>query len=252
MLVNKFIYDLFGRPKPTEAELEEEIDRLLYVRTTEEPNFLVRPEELDSAAHFDQDIVDRWIQKKFRPAFLLLYLLNSDNYWRARGELGKMQRYETIVDKIIRPKFVHYQASQRLRETLFMYDKVPELPRIINDLRRTLTFLSEHLKSTKNTTLMDTIAYTNADITLYRYLKRIMIGKYNVYGLKNHIKLCDPLILFMQRFATKNTNIIDVSAGDPLLDEDTKESLLADMVKPAAVALGFILFHLWCTREQVQ
>lgn len=249
MLANKFIYDLFGRPKPTEAELEEEIDRLLLVKTTEEPNFLVESVELDPAAHFDLDIIGRWIQKKFRPALMLLYLVHPDNYHLACDELGKMQRYETIIDRMIRPKFVYYQASHRLRETLFIYDKLPELPRVLNDLRRTLTFLSEHIKNTKNVTLMDTPAYTSADIILYRYLKRIMVGKYSDYGLRNHIKLCDPLIKFMQRYAAKNKNVIDVSAGDPLANEIEEESLLADMVKPTTVAVGFILFYLWCTRH---
>lgn len=248
MLANKFIYDLFGRPKPTETQLQEEIDRLLLLKTAEEPNFLVKPEDQDQLTNFDAEIVGRWIEKKFRPPLLLLLLVNADNYPRACEELSKMERYETIVDRMIRPKFVYYEASQRAREMLFVYESLPELPRILNDLRRTLTFLSEHLNNTKNVTLMDTEAYTPADILLYRYLKRIMVGKYIDFGLRNHVKLCDPLIKFMHRFATKNRNVIDVSFGDPLANNQPEESLIADIVKPATVAAGFILFYLWSKR----
>lgn len=249
MLANKFIYDLFGRPKPTEIELQEETDRLLMLRTTEEPNFLVKQEDQDQSTNFDIEVIGRWIEKKFRPALLLLLLVNTDNYPRACDELSKMERYVTIIDRLIRPKFVYYQALQRTREILFAHESLPELSRIINDLRRTLTFLSEHLNNTSNLTLMDTVAYTHADVLLYRYLKRIMVGKYIDLGLRNHVKLCDPLIRFMHRFATKNTNVIDVSLSDPLANKQPEVSLVADIVKPATVAAGFILFYLWRRRE---
>lgn len=251
MLVSRFIYDLACVQKPTEDELTEEIEQLLFIRTAEQPTYLVAQENRDQLSNMDSDILSNWLDKKFKSAFVLLLLDHGDNYQGAKVELCLMERYNTLVDKFLRPRFVKKLAMERVRELYFADSNVPDLKKTITNIKRALTFLSEHLehKSREHTTLLGTEAYTQADVTLYNYLKRICVGKYKDFGLKSHVRLCEPLIRFMRRYAQKNPHVTDISSGDPLASDNNESSLVADVVKPATVAVGFIIFYLWCRRK---
>lgn len=251
MLASRFIYDLTGLPKPKDEELDEEIDRLLYIKTAETPNYLVSPDSRDQVATLDSEIVSLWLTKKFKTTLILLLLNHGDNKYLARQELAKMERYNTLADKYLRARFVESHAMKRVREAYFADIDIPTLQHAITDLKRTLTFISEHLErnSSEFTTLLGTDAFTAADVTFYNFLKRIFVGKYKDFGLESHVKLCDPLIKFMRRYASKNIHVIDVSYGDPLSNQSEDSSLLVDIIKPATIGVGFILFYLWCRKS---
>lgn len=251
MFAIRFIYDLAGVPKPKDDELEDEIERLFYLKTAEVPNYLVNTEGRDALANLDSEILNSWLVKKFTTAFILLLIDQPDNKYASRQELAKMERYNaTVVDKFFRSRFLERYAKRRVRETYFADSDIATLDHSVKDLKRTLTFISEHLEhnSSEHMTLLGTDPYTTADVSLYCFLKRIMIGKYRDLGLGYHLKLCDPLIRFMRRYATKNIGVIDVSAGDPLASRESNSSLVSDLVKPAIVGVGFILFYLWRRR----
>lgn len=247
MFAIRFIYDLAGVPKPKEEELDEEIDRLFYLKTAESPNYLVNPENCDALANLDSDILNLWLTKKFKTAFILMLIHHNDNKYISRQELAKMDRYQTLVDMFLRSLFLENHAMKRVRETYFANPDIPTMEHSIIDLKRTLTFISEHLEnnSSEFNTLLGTDTYTTADVTFYCFLKRIFVGKYKNFGLQSHVKLCDPLIRFMRRYANKNIGVIDVSGGDPLANKDQESSLVADLMKPAIIGGGIILFYLW-------
>lgn len=248
MSLDKFIYDLYHHPEPKEEELDDEIDRLLLTKSVEEPNYLAKDQQ-DALSLLDSQVISFWLRRKFEPALVLMLLDSDDNYRLAKSELVLMERYRTHVEKWFRANFVARHAFRRIRELCFDDTDSLKLPKLIVNVKKTLTFLSNHLESNhpQTLTLQGTDAYTSADIALYNYLKRIVVGKYKDSGLKTHVRLCDPLVKFMSRFAAKNTHVIDVSVDDPLNDDCEKSSLLRDITKPAVVALGVMFFFLWRT-----
>lgn len=250
MFLSKFIYDLTSHPKPTDEELDEDIDRLLFLKGVECPDKLYLGDERDSI-NMDSEVFKTWIQRRFEPALILLILDHDSNYHMAVSELTKMSTFRTIVEKFCRCDFVKRRAIQRLTELCFDNPKHLKMPDVVSRLKKTLTLLSNHLEDKgQNRTLFGTETYTPADIMLYNYLKRIVVGKYKDFGLRNHVKLCDPIKQFMHLYATRNTGIIDVSNEDPLAEPDKETSLLVDMTKPAIIALLFIGFFVW-NRDRV-
>lgn len=252
MLASRFIYDLTGQPRPSDTELDEEIDRLLYIKTTEQPDYLTVQESRDQLANLDSEILSLWLTKKFKTALMLLLVENNNNYFQAKAELFKMERYNnSLVDRFLRASFLHRHAMKRVKEIYFADEQIPSLEHTITDLKRALTFLSQHLEqeSPEYCTLLNTDRFNLADVTLYNFLKRLVTGKYKDLGLESHVKLCAPLVRFMRRYASKNTHIIDISSGDPLADDKRESSLLADVVIPATVGVGAIMFYLWCRRR---
>lgn len=246
MFLTKFLYDLTGHLEPTNEELDDEIDRLLLKKSAEVPSYLVPQDQIDPVSAIDSEAISFWIKRRFEPILILL-LTSEDNYQQARRELCKMDKYKDYVERFLRCYFVEKQALQRVRELCF--DDVDELDlkRLVEELRRTLTFLSNHLElEDKNPpTLLGTDMYTASDVTLYNYLKRIVVGKYKDLGLKSHIRLCNPLIKFMHQFASKNIHVIDVANEDPIANPEEETSILADITKPAIIVVGFIVFFLW-------
>lgn len=235
MFITKFIYNLIGQPLPSSDELDEEIDRLLYIKNIEVPTYV------ETSSSIDPEVISMWITRMFEPALILLLLNSEDNERRVKSELLQMKYYKSLVDKFMRANFVKKHALQRVREMCFDDSSNPKLLDVINKLKRTLTFLSNHLEN--NITLQNTDKYTTADITLYYYLKRILMGRYNDYGLKTHVNLCQPLMRFIARFASKNKQVVDISQNQNTdLDEP---SLIQDVTKPAIVAMIFVLFYLW-------
>lgn len=251
MFVQKFIYDLASLPKPRDNDVDEEIDRLLYIRTAEIPNYLVPTDGRDQLANLDSEILSLWLAKKFKPFLINLLLCSNENNVMAKQELKQMDQYKTLVDKYLRPSFAERRATKLLEEFFFADSDVPSLQHSITDIKRLLNLLSEHLRtnSPDTMTLFNTDAYTNADITLYNFLKRLVVGNYKNFGLAQHIRLSEPLVKFMRRYATKNLHIIDVSQADPLASSDQEPSLIADIVKPATIGLGLILFYIWSRRK---
>lgn len=245
MFVSKFVYDLTGRVEPSKDELDKDIDRLLFLESIESPDYLLKPDERD-LIHLDSEVLRNWIKRRFEPALLLLLLEHEANQYLSKSELTKMDTYDTLVDKYFRYDFVKRRASQRVKDICFDNPNQLDISNAVTKLKRTLTLLSVHLEENgTNFTLFGTDMYTQADVTLYNYLKRIVVGKYKDLGLKSHVKLCEPIKEFMHRYATKNPRIIDVSSEDPLDNEQEPKSLLADMTKPAIVALLFIGFYIW-------
>lgn len=250
MLATKFVYDLLGRPAPKDEELEDEIERLLYLRGVGEPNHIEsfdetsnRDHHLDTApSKLDAEVFKEWIKRRFEPALILLLLDSEDNYYYAKSELVKMKGYETQVDKLLRVNFTRRHAIQRIREMCFDDPVNLKVPQVVDRLKRTLTFLSRHLeqRSPANLTLLNTNAYTVADVTLYSYLKRIVVGRYRDFGLKSHVKLCDTLLAFMQEFRRKNPRVGSIPDDGP-----EKPSLVSDIAKPAVVAAIVVMFYLW-------
>lgn len=249
LVVSRFIYDLASLPRPTEEELEDEIDRLLYINTAEQPNYLVDVETRDQLSNLDSEILATWLDKKFKPVLLRLLFECQDNYHRSKEELCKMKRYDTWVNKFLRPSFVKRHASKRIREFYFANTTVPSMEHAILDLKRMLTLLSNHLFENDGESLLNTDRYTSADVRLYSYLKRLVVGKYHNDGLTNHVRLCEPLVKFMRRYAQKNSNIIDISMRDPLAKDNEETSLLTDIVRTATVGLGFMLLFLYLRRK---
>jgi hypothetical protein len=245
LVVSRFIYDLAGLPKPTDDELDEEIDRLLYIETAEEPNYLVDPNSQDALAAMDAEILSLWFVKKFKPVLMMLLLQCQDNYQKSKEELCKMKRYDSFWSRRLRAGFVQIHSVKRVREFFFANASIPTLEHATADIKRLLTLIAEHLDRQEDLTLFNTDRYTVADVRLYNFLKRIVIGKYRNDGLASHLRLCDPLVRFMRRYARKNTNIIDISSGDPLASNDNEPSLVADLVKSASVGLGFIFLFLY-------
>lgn len=248
MFLTKFVYDLTGRPEPTIDELNEEIDRLLLKKSAEIPTHLVAPDQMDQVSAIDSEAISFWIKRKFEPVLILLLLGSEDNYQQARRELRKMDRYNNhVTEKYFRCNFVERQAMQRVRELCFDDHEEPNPKRLVEELRRTLTFLSKHFESGRQDlpTLQETDLYTSSDVTLYNYLKRILVGNYKDLGLRSHVKLCDPLISFIRNFAAKNIHVINVANEDPIASNEDEPSLLADLTKPAIFAVGFIVFYLW-------
>lgn len=249
LIVSRFIYDLAGLPKPTEEELNDEIDRLLYMTTAEQPNYIADPDTLDPIVKLDSEILVAWLNKKFKPVLLMLILERQDNYQKSKEELCKMSRYDTLVNKFIRPGFLKRHAMKQIRDFYFANNDRPSIKHAVLDLKRLLTRLSEHLDKQESITLLNTDRYTNADIQLYNYLKRIVLGEYRNDSLTSHVRLCDPLVKFMRRYANKNPEIIDISSEDPLARKNQEPSLLTDIVKSATVGLGFILFFLFIRKK---
>lgn len=245
MLAIKFIYDLLGRPAPRNEELEDEIERLLYLKGVGEPSLVESFDETTSQlghSKLDAEVFTDWIKRRFEPALILVLLDTEDNYQYAKSELAKMKGFEGQVDRVLRASFTRRHAIQRIREMCFDDPANLKIPQVIDRLKRTLTFLSKHLeqRSPINLTLLDTNAYTVADITLYSYLKRIIVGRYRDFGLKSHVKLCDTLIAFMEQFRKRNPRLGDIPDDDP-----EKPSLVADIAKPAVVAAIFVIFYIW-------
>lgn len=245
MLVTKFIYDLRRVPEPSNEELDEEIDRLLKVKTVEQVTYKVSPQEQDRSSQLDSEVIQLWIQRRFEPALILwMFDTENNNYSRANEELGQMEKYNTYLDKVFRINFLERRAMQRIRELCFDDIHNLDLPRVILRLKRLLTFLSKHLeeKYPDRLTLQGFDAYTSADEFLYKYLKRILFGKYKDQGLRTHVKLCDPLTRFMGRLEKKNPY---VQAGDPAENEDEESSLIKDSAPWSVISIGLILFFLW-------
>ena len=251
MLASRFIYDLAGLPRPEVEHLDEEIDRLLYILTAEEPDYMVPPETRDQLANLDSEILSLWLTKKFKTALILLILGERDNYVISKRELLEMERFKiNWVNRFLRPSFLQKRALEQVDEVYFADTEVPSLQHATTDLKRTLTFISNHLQteSPEYKTLLNTERYTFADKTFYSFLKRIVVGNFKNFGLSAHVKLCSPLINFMKRYAEKNARIIDVSGGDPLASPE-ESSLIGDAVKPAVVCLAVIIFFLWSRRN---
>lgn len=248
IFLSKFIYDLSGRPKPTDQECDDEIDRLLYIKSAEQPDYLVDYDARDQLNNLDSEVLCSWLHRRFQPALILLLLEFENNYQLAKNELCKMERYQTIIDKFFRANFVYLHAMKRVRELCFDNQQSLDFEKSIAGLKKALVFLSDHLErsSPNQGTLLGTEAYAPADIVLYNYLKRLVCGKYKDNGLKNHIRLSDPLKRFMSRYASKNRYVLDVSAGDPLEDSTEQQNLPSDLIKPAIFATGLMLFFLWC------
>lgn len=249
LVASRFIYDLASLPRPTDEELDDEIDRLLYISTAEQPNYLVDAESRDQLQALDSEILAAWLNRKFKPVLMMLLLERPDNYQRSKGELCKMKRYDTWVNKFLRPSFVRRHATKRIREFYFANTTLPSWRHATQDLKRLLTHISNHLAATKWGTLLDTDRYTSADVRLYSFLKRIVLGKYHNDGLASHVRLCDPLVNFMRRYAEKNSNIIDISRGDPLAGAKRESSLAADIVRSATIGFGFVLFFMYFRRR---
>lgn len=246
MLAIKFVYDLLGRSAPNPDDLEEEIDRLLYLKGVGEPSHLESLDETSSRGHptnLDAEVFRYWIMRRFEPALILLLLdSETNNYHYVKSELAKMKGYNNLVDRFLRVNFAKRHAMQRIKEICFDDTENLKIPQVIDKLKRTLTFLSKHLEqnSPSNLTLLNTNAYTVADLTLYSYLKRILVGRYKDFGLKTHVKLCEPLVAFMQRYLSKNPRTEKIGE-----DEPESPSLVSDMAKPGIVAAIFVLFFLW-------
>lgn len=244
MFLTRFIYNLIGHPIPPDRELDEEIDRLLCIKNAENPTYIVTPDSnRDTIDMIDSEVISRWIVRRFEPALILLILGSADNYHRVKSELHKMEVYKPLVSKFLRANFVERHALKRVKELCFDDIKNTELPQAVDKLKRTLTFLSKQLET--HPTLQDTDKYTKADIVLYYYLKRVLIGKYKDSGLRNHVNFCQPLMRFMSRFANKNQYVVDVTRDNPLGDTSDEPSLVSDITKPAIVAIMVVLFYLW-------
>lgn len=245
MLLEKFIYDLSGRPEPAKEEIDDDIDRLLLVKGAEEPNYLAKLDERDQL-NLDSEVAAEWIRKKFEPALIVLLFESGNNKNVVKSELAKMYSTKSFVERWFRFSFVERQSWQRVRELCFDSPQQRKITDIVNRLKKTLTFLSNHLEQSEpNYTLLGTDAYTPADVILYSYLKRIVIGNFDDLGLKRHLKLCEPLRKFMHRFAAKNVYVIDISNEDPLASDSNQNSLMTDLTKPALVALGFVILFVW-------
>jgi len=246
MFATRFLYHLTGAPEPDENDLDDEIDRLLCVKGVETPTYLFTDD--NQTKQIDSEVLSLWIKRRFEPALLLLLFEHEDNYRTAKSELSKMEKFQSGINSWFRAKFVKKRAMQRVREMCF--DDGLNLPQAVVKVKKTLTFLAHHLErnSPNKLTLLDTEGYTSADINLYNYLKRVVIGGYKDSGLRSHIRLCELLVQFMSRFATRNTYVLNVSAGDSLSDDVPQDSLLSDIVRPAMVALGFFIFYQWRCR----
>lgn len=242
----KLIYDLASRPTPKPHELDDEIDRLLYLKSADEPTFLETPEE-SKASVLDIEVATQWMRRRFEPALLLL-LLGPDNYYTSKKELAEMEQYQNVVDKLFRAIFLEKHAKRRIDGLCFDDLEQVSTSRAIVKLKKTLAYLAGHLEKAEKepeTTLLGTKAYTQADIALYNYLKRIFVGKYSDSGLKSHLKNSETLIEFMKGYTRRNKRIIDVLSRDPFDDNSDNGNLLADMVKPAVIAVSIFMFYLW-------
>lgn len=250
MLAVKFVYDFLGRPAPKDEDLEDEIERLLYLRGVGESSHVESFDETNNRDHhldtghwkLEAEIFKDWIKRRFEPALILILLDTEDNYSYAKSELVKMKGFDTQVDKMFRANFTRRHAIQRVREMCFDDPSSLKIPQVVDRLKRTLTFLSKHLeqRSPTNLTLLNTNAYTVADITLYSYLKRIIVGRYRDFGLKTHVKLCDNLVAFMREFRKRNPILGHIPDDGP-----EEPSLVADVAKPAVVAAIFVFFYIW-------
>lgn len=248
--MSKFLYDLFGVPEPSIKDLDNEIDRLFFIKgNVGEPTFLIEWVERDILGPLDAEVIANWLTRKFEPALVMMFIDSEDNYHKTKSELSKMGTSRSFIDKILKHIYINRRAHQRIAELCFDQDyKNINLDNAIIKLKRTLTFLSKHLEqnystdsSINNLTLQNTEAYTVADITLYNYLKRIIVGRYKDFGLRSHIKLCDSLVKFMTRYERKNPHI--EPARESSVEEET--TLIQELSKPAIVAFGVILFFLW-------
>lgn len=247
MFFSKFIYDLLGHTEPSNDELDEDIDRLLFLKGVESPNYLYEStEQSRDLTSLDANVIESWIKRRFEPPLVLLLLEHENNQYMARTELGKMYTQKTWVERYYRYDFVRRRANQRIKEICFDNPNNLKLTLVVERLQKTLDVLSKHLEDNDtNLTLLGTDTYTSADITLYNYLKRIVVGRYKDFGLRTHVRLSEPLRQFMRRYAKKNTCIIDISTMDPLADPYDQSSLLADLTRPAMVALIAIGFFIW-------
>lgn len=242
--VSKFLYDLFGLPEPNTRDLDNEIDRLFFAKgNVGEPTFLNEWDERDLLGPLDAEVIANWLTRKFEPAFVMILIDSDDNYYKTKVELSKMKTTKSFIDKLLRHIYVNRRAHQRIAELCFDQDfRNITMDRSILRLKRTLTFLSRHLESDNNNlTLQNTEAYTVADITLYNYLKRIIVGRHKDFGLRSHIKLCDSLLKFMTRYEIKNPHV--EPARESTAEEET--TLVQELTKPAIVAFGVVLFFLW-------
>lgn len=245
MFLSKFIYDLLGHPKPDASQLNDDIDRLLFLQGVETPDYLYKLDERDSKG-LDSEVLSHWIRRRFEPALLLLLLTSEDNHHLVKSELIKMESFQNRVDRFFRYDFVHNHATQRVKELCSDNINYLKINVAILRLKKTITFLAKHIEHNgPNLTLLGTDTYTPADVILYNYLKRILVGKYKDMGLKSHVRLCDSIIKFMSRYAKKNRYVIDVSSEDPLANPKEENTLIADMAKPVVIALSVILFYVW-------
>lgn len=250
MHLAKFIYDLSGKPSPKANELDDELDYLLLQKGLGEPSCLHEFDDRnvsDQIEKLDCEVITHWIHRKFKPALLLLLIESDENVSFVKEELSRLRGRQNFIDKFFRFVFIERHAKQRLRELCFEGSCKFDLMHEVKNLQRTLTFISSHFQliSPSNITLKDTEKYTLADITLFNYLRRILLGEFQTHGLRSHIKNCDPLLQFMLRYKSKNPHVV---YEDPFEDEEKKKSLMADLTKPAIVAAGVIIFFLWRRR----
>lgn len=246
MVFTKFIYDLSGKPEPSISELDYELDRLFFIKgNIGEPNFLVDwDDDRDQIGPIDSEVITSWLTRKFEPTLVLMLLDSQQNYDRVKKELSLMGKYQTLLDKYLRASYIESRSKQRIKELLFDGNvNNLNLSKSIIELKKTLTLLSKYFEteSPEHLTLLKTEAYSQADIILYNYLKRIIVGKYKDYGLRSHIKLCDHLVEFMKRYERKNVHI------EPARESDKTEepSLITDLAIPAAIGFAAILFFSW-------
>lgn len=245
MFASKFIYELTGHPEPSDKELDEDIERLMFIKSIETPNYVQKLDERD-IVHSDSEILCHWIRRRFEPALILLLLQSDDNLQYSRSELRKMESHKTHVERFFRHNFVRKRAIDRANKLCFDNCSNLTLNNAIIRLKKTITSLAKTLEQNKSTyTLLGTEAYTPADIILYNYLKRICVGKFKDMGLKTHVQQCDPIKQFMHLYATRNTHVIDISREDPLAKSAEESSLVADMTKPIMIAMSVVIFYMW-------
>lgn len=248
--MTKFVYDLFGQPQPRESELDYDLNRLLFIEdNVGEPTYLIEWDTRDQLGPLDTEIICLWLERRFEPALTLMLFDSQDNYYKAKHELSVMGSYKTILDRYFKASQVEKRSKQRLKELSFDDDlNNLNLNNSIKRLKRTLTFLSKHLEleSPEYLTLCKTEKYTLADINLYNYLKRIMVGKYKDYGLRSHIKLCDYLVKFMSRYESKNPHVVPAREDDGNQDS----TLVNDFIKPVGFSLAVIVFFLWRVQKK--
>lgn len=245
MFLSKFVFHLTSKPIPEPAQLDRELDHLLLRTGPVQPTYLHEYDERDSSDQIDKldsEIVSKWLRHRFEPAMILLTVKSDDNVSFTKEELFKLKEYQDLINRLFRFKFLENYASQKIRE--FFFDLTSELNASLEfkKLQRTLTFLSAHLQGHENLTLFSSDKYTPADLVLVNYLRRIMIGKYHTYGLRSHIKNCDPLKHFLMRFKSKNPFVL---MGDSCSAENEARSLISDLTRPAIFVLGTVLFFVW-------
>lgn len=246
--MSKFVYDLTSKNNPKPEELDKELDHLLLRSGPAEATYVHEYDyrnPSDQIDKLDSEIISNWLRFRLEPAMLILTVKSDENIQVTKGELSTLPEYRSLVDRMFRFKFLENHATNKIRELISDVVSQFESQVEIKKTERTLTFLSNHLQNCHNLTLLNTEKYTSADLALINYLRRILTGKYNTFGLRIHVKNCDPLMNFMKRFKSKNPYVV---IEDPASDEPESRNLLGDLTAPAIFALGSVLFFLWRLR----